>query len=115
MASDDLTIRGNHDRWVSGPDPARMSASDRYAYHQLTVRVIAIGFEPCRPPLMRIMEFSRVTAHPTINISLRKPWNADWCVRLHPLSGRVWAMFGLAWFCVGIATNSIWSNCPMAH
>jgi predicted phosphodiesterase len=31
----DLTIRGNHDRWVSGPDPARMGASDRYAYAQL--------------------------------------------------------------------------------
>ncbi len=35
MASDDLTIRGNHDRWVSRPDPARMGASDRYAYSQL--------------------------------------------------------------------------------
>ena len=35
MASDDLTIRGNHDRWVSGPDPAQMGASDRYAYSQL--------------------------------------------------------------------------------
>jgi predicted phosphodiesterase len=35
MARDDLTIRGNHDRWVSGPDPTRMSASDRYAYAQL--------------------------------------------------------------------------------
>jgi predicted phosphodiesterase len=36
MASDNLTVRGNHDRWVSGPDPARMGASDQYAYHQLT-------------------------------------------------------------------------------
>jgi predicted phosphodiesterase len=36
MASDNLTIRGNHDRWVSGPDPAPMGASDQYAYHQLT-------------------------------------------------------------------------------
>ena len=35
MARDDLTVRGNHDRWVSGPDPARMGASDRYAYSQL--------------------------------------------------------------------------------
>ena len=35
MASDDLNIRGNHDRWVSGLDPARMGASDRYAYSQL--------------------------------------------------------------------------------
>jgi predicted phosphodiesterase len=35
MASNDLTIRGNHDRWVSGPDLARISASDRYAYSQL--------------------------------------------------------------------------------
>jgi len=34
MARDDLTIRGNHDRWVSGPDPARMGASDRYAFGQ---------------------------------------------------------------------------------
>ena len=35
MARGDLTIRGNHDRWVSGPDPTRMSTSDRYAYSQL--------------------------------------------------------------------------------
>ena len=35
MTSDYLTIGGNHDRWVSGPDPARMGASDRYAYSQL--------------------------------------------------------------------------------
>jgi predicted phosphodiesterase len=35
MASDSLTIRGNHDRWASGSDPARMGASDRYAHSQL--------------------------------------------------------------------------------
>src|ERR1700728_1864194 len=35
MASNGRTIRGNHDRWVSGPDPSRMGASDRYAYAQL--------------------------------------------------------------------------------
>ena len=35
MVRDDLTIRGNHDRWVGGPDPARMGASDRYAFSQL--------------------------------------------------------------------------------
>jgi predicted phosphodiesterase len=35
MARNDLTIRGNHDRWVSGPDPARMGSSDRYAFSQL--------------------------------------------------------------------------------
>src|SRR5512142_808567 len=35
MAHDDLTIRGNHDRWVSGPDPTRMGASDRYAHSEL--------------------------------------------------------------------------------
>ena len=35
MDRDDMTIRGNHDRWVSGPDPAHMGASDRYAYAQL--------------------------------------------------------------------------------
>ncbi len=35
MGSDHLTIRGNHDRWVSGPDPERMGTSDRYAYSQL--------------------------------------------------------------------------------
>ena len=34
-ARNDLTIRGNHDRWVSGPDPTRMGASDRYAFSQL--------------------------------------------------------------------------------
>jgi predicted phosphodiesterase len=35
MASNDLTIRGNHDRWVSGLDPSRVDASDQYAYAQL--------------------------------------------------------------------------------
>ena len=35
MASDYLTIRGNHDRWVSRADPTRMGVSDRYAYSQL--------------------------------------------------------------------------------
>jgi predicted phosphodiesterase len=35
MARDYLTIRGNHDRWVSGPNPARMGASDRYAFSRL--------------------------------------------------------------------------------
>lgn len=35
MARNDLTVHGNHDRWVSGPDPTRMGASDRYAYSQL--------------------------------------------------------------------------------
>jgi predicted phosphodiesterase len=35
MASNDLTIRGNHDRWVAGPDPAQMGASDWYAFSQL--------------------------------------------------------------------------------
>ena len=35
MARDHLTIRGNHDRWVSGPDPSRMGSSDRYAFSQL--------------------------------------------------------------------------------
>ena len=35
MARDDLTIRGNHDRWVSGPNPTSMGASDRYAHSQL--------------------------------------------------------------------------------
>ena len=28
-------IRGNHDRWVSGPDPASMGPSDRYAHSNL--------------------------------------------------------------------------------
>jgi predicted phosphodiesterase len=35
MARDDLMIRGNHDRWVSGRDPTQMGASDRYAYSEL--------------------------------------------------------------------------------
>jgi predicted phosphodiesterase len=35
MARDDLTIRGNHDRWVARVEPARMGASDRYAFSQL--------------------------------------------------------------------------------
>ena len=36
MASSSLVIRGNHDRWVSGPDPASMGPSDRYAYSHLS-------------------------------------------------------------------------------
>ena len=35
MASSSLVIRGNHDRWVSGPDPASMGPSDRYAHSNL--------------------------------------------------------------------------------
>src|SRR5580700_11870214 len=35
MASSSLVIRGNHDRWVSKPDPASMGPSDRYAYSHL--------------------------------------------------------------------------------
>ena len=35
MARDDLTVRGNHDRWVSGRVPTRMGASDAYAFSQL--------------------------------------------------------------------------------
>jgi len=34
MSRDDMVIRGNHDRWVSGPNPT--GASDRYAVSQLT-------------------------------------------------------------------------------
>ena len=35
MASSSLVIRGNHDRWVSGPDPASMGPSDRDAHSNL--------------------------------------------------------------------------------
>ncbi len=35
MASNGLIVRGNHDRWVSGPDPSRMGASDQYSHAQL--------------------------------------------------------------------------------
>ena len=35
MASSNLTVRGNHDRWVSGRDPQRMGASDRFAHTRL--------------------------------------------------------------------------------
>ena len=31
-----LTVRGNHDRWVAGPDAAKMFGSDRYAHGELT-------------------------------------------------------------------------------
>jgi len=30
------TVRGNHDRWVGGDDPARMGKSDRFAHGDLT-------------------------------------------------------------------------------
>jgi predicted phosphodiesterase len=29
------TVRGNHDRWVAGDDPASMGPSDRFAWHEL--------------------------------------------------------------------------------
>ncbi len=32
---DVLTVRGNHDRWVSRDDPTRMGASDQFAHAQL--------------------------------------------------------------------------------
>ncbi len=51
MASDDLTIRGNHDRWVSGRDPAWMGKSDQHA-HSDSTRIIAVGWEPCQLPQM---------------------------------------------------------------
>jgi predicted phosphodiesterase len=35
MVRGDLTVRGNHDRWVAEPDPAQMGASDQYAVSQL--------------------------------------------------------------------------------
>ena len=35
MASSSLVIRGNHDRWVSGPDPASLGPSDRDAHSNL--------------------------------------------------------------------------------
>jgi predicted phosphodiesterase len=35
LASSSLVIRGNHDRWVSVPDPASMGPSYRYAYSNL--------------------------------------------------------------------------------
>jgi predicted phosphodiesterase len=35
MAREDLTIRGNHDRWVSSSGLGQMGASDRYAFSQL--------------------------------------------------------------------------------
>ncbi len=35
MATPMLTVRGNHDRWVACPDPARMGSSDRYAHGKL--------------------------------------------------------------------------------
>lgn len=35
MATNSLIIRGNHDRWASGPDPT--GASDRYAASQLSL------------------------------------------------------------------------------
>ena len=46
MASDDPIIRGNHDRWVSGPDLTSMGAADRYAYSQLNQKS---SFLACSP------------------------------------------------------------------
>jgi hypothetical protein len=77
MASDDLTIRGNHDRWVSGPDPARMGASS-----------------------------SPATAHrpATISISWRRFRNIGLCEHIRPRSRNGWPTFKLVWFCAGTAT-----------
>ena len=61
MARDDLTIRGNHDRWVSGPDPTewvhRIDTPTRNS-----IRIIAPGLQPYRLPPERIMAFSPATA-----------------------------------------------------
>jgi predicted phosphodiesterase len=73
MARDDLTIRGNHDRWISGPDPSRMGASDRVAYSQLEW-ITVIRSLHCRPPPTRIRAFLPAMAHrlTTTSTSSRK-------------------------------------------
>jgi predicted phosphodiesterase len=78
-ARDDLTIRGNHDRWVSGPDPARMGASDRYAFSRLN-QDHRSWLGALNPQSMQIMASSPVTARrpTTTSISSRKSLGGDW-------------------------------------
>ena len=61
MARDDLTIRGNHDRWVSGPDPSRW-ARPIVMPSRNSARITAFGSKPCRPRPMQITAFSPATA-----------------------------------------------------
>ena len=79
MARDDLTIRGNHDRWVSEHDPARMGASDRYAFSQLNQDhrswLAAL-------PTSAIADYSIVACHGT-------PTNDNQYLVEEPLQGRL--------------------------
>jgi hypothetical protein len=108
MASSSLVIRGNHDRWVSGPDPASMGPSDRYA-PPILVQITDTGLVHCRPRLMLGMASLPVTARPRMTTSIlsRRYRNTTWCEHIHQRSGNDWEMFRLVWFCAGTVTSSI--------
>jgi predicted phosphodiesterase len=109
MASDDLTIRGNHDRWVSGPDLTSMGASDRYAYSQLNqdYRSWLAALPTSANAEHGILACHGTPTSATIGILSRMYRDTTWCERIHQRSGNDWEMFRLVWSCAGTVTSSI--------
>ena len=87
MARSNLTIRGNHDRWVSGPNPTSMGASDRYAHSHLNQDHRSwLAALPASANNTESTAFSPVTGHrrATMSISLRMRQKADSCEQVWP-------------------------------
>ena len=116
MARDDLTIRGNHDRWVSGPDPASMGRRiDTLA--AILTRITALARRIADLGRCWIMAFrlSRHARRMTTSISSRRCRKTDWCEHIHQRSGHDWEMFRLVWCLCGHSHRQHCSNCPTAH
>ena len=88
MARDDLTIRGNHDRWVSGALTLHAWVHRIGMPTRNSTRIIAPGLEPCRPRPIWIAAFLPATAHhqATFGISSRKCPVSGSCEQLWPRS-----------------------------
>ena len=106
MASDNLTIRGNHDRWCQDPIPHGWVHRTGTLIPTST-RTTALGSKPCQPWHMQIMVSLPATAHQrtTISILSRRCRNIGWCEHIHRRSGNGCQTFRLVWFCVGTATE----------
>ena len=108
MASSSLVIRGNHDRWVSGPDPASMGPSDRYAHSNLGAdHRHWLGALPTSADVGNGIFACHGIPRMTISISSRRYRNATWCEHIHQRSGNDWEMSRLVWSCAGTVTSSI--------
>ena len=84
MASGDLTISGNHDRWVSGPDPHAWAHPIDTPIRNST-RIIANGRVLCRPLRTQVITSSPATAHrPNDNRYLIEEVSERRLERAHP-------------------------------